>query len=440
MNARQLSLHEATAAGEGAARITTLDNGLRIVTEAMPHVATATVGVVCSAGSRAETEAEHGLAHFLEHMAFKGTARRNARQIAEEIEAVGGDLNAATSVESTAYHARVLGEHVPLAIDILGDILTHSTFEAGEIEREKGVILQEIAAVADTPDDLVFDVFSESAFAGQAIGRPILGTAETVTGLSDAAIRGFLAREYRPERMVVSAAGQLDHDAVVEAAANAFGDLPRGDAAARPGARYSGGERRLSRRLEQAHVVLGFEAPSHNDPASYAAQVFTSIVGGGMSSRLFQEVREKRGLAYAVYAFNWGYVDTGLFGLYLGTGQPTLAEGLNVSLAVLAETVETATEAEIARAKAQLKVSLLMALESTGGRSDQLARHLLAYDRLIPVSEMVARIDAVDAAAIRAAGRRMLASPPTLSAIGPLKGMAPLARLSAALPPRAAAA
>jgi predicted Zn-dependent peptidase len=404
-------------------KVTTLPSGLRVATLAMPHVETASLAIVAGAGSRDERADEHGLAHFLEHMAFKGTRRRSARVIAEEIEAVGGDINAATSVETTAYTARVLGADIGLGMDVLSDILTDSLFDAEEIEREKGVVLQEIAAVDDTPDDLVFDLLTETAFPGQEIGRAILGTPDTVTALDAARIRGFLAREYASDQMIVAAAGAVEHDEILKEAEARLSDFRPSTARTRPAARYEGGERRLARKLEQSHVTLAFAAPSHHDPDFYAAQVFVNAVGGGMSSRLFQEVREKRGLAYSVYGFLWGYADAGLFGIYYGASDKTTKEAMKVSLDCLLAAGNAIDAAEIARAKAQLKVSLLMALESSSARADQMARHLLAYGRLIPAAEIVAKVDAISAADVARAARRILSSAPTLAAVGPGKGL-----------------
>ena len=410
--------------------VTTLASGLRVATLRMPHVETASLAIVAGAGSRDEAAGEHGLAHFLEHMAFKGTRRRSAKGIAEEIEAVGGDINAATSTETTAYTARMLARDVPLGLDVLADIITDSVFDGAEIRREKGVVLQEIAAVDDTPDDLVFDMFSEVAFGGQAIGLPILGTRKTVRALDAQLLRGFLAREYAAGRVVVAAAGAVDHDQVVREAEARLAGLATADGGSRAAAAYSGGERRLNRRLEQAHVVLGFAAPSHSDPDFYAAQAFANIMGGGMSSRLFQEVREKRGLVYAVHSFVWGYSDAGVFGVYFGAGETTAGEAMDVSVDCLVAGLDDVGEAEIARARAQLEVSLLMALESSGARADQMARHLIAYGRIIPPAEIIARVGAVTLADVGRVGRRILSSRPTLSAIGPTRRLAAVDRLA----------
>src|SRR3954471_14071176 len=277
-------------------RITRLENGFTIVTETMPHVATATLGVWVGAGSRHERAGEHGLSHLIEHMAFKGTRRRSARRIAEDIENVGGEINAATSVEFTNYTARVLGETIGVALDVLGDILTESSFEESELAREKGVILQEYAAVEDDPDDLVFDAFMETAFAGQAIGRPILGRPETIKSFDGGTIRAFMAREYAPERMVLAAAGDVRHDGVLAAAERHFGALPEAPRDGAAPASYTGGERRMQRRLEQASLVLGLPGCSFKDPVYYATHMFAHVLGGGLTSRLWHEVCEQRGL------------------------------------------------------------------------------------------------------------------------------------------------
>jgi predicted Zn-dependent peptidase len=419
--------------------ITTLPSGLRVVTLAMPHVETASLAIVAGAGSRDEAAGEHGLAHFLEHMAFKGTTRRSAKAIAEEIEAVGGDINASTSTETTAFTARLLGTDVPLGLDVLSDILTESLFDPKELRREKGVVLQEIAAVDDTPDDLVFDMFSETAFGGQPIGLPILGTPKTVRALDADLLRGFLAREYSADRMVVAAAGAVNHEQVVREAEARLARFGKGKARKRGKAAYIGGERRVSRRLEQAHVVLGLSAPSHNDKDFYPAQVFVNIMGGGMSSRLFQEVREKRGLAYSVYSFHWGYSDAGIFGVYFGAAEKTVGDAMNVSLDCLMAGLDDISEIEVARARAQLKVSLLMALESSSARADQMARHLIAYGRLIPPSEIIAKVDAISVGDVRRAGRRILSSAPTLTTIGPTRPLPSLDAIVARIGlPRAA--
>ena len=348
-------------------RVTKLPSGLSVVTEASAHALTAAVGVFVAAGSRHESLAEHGLSHLLEHMAFKGTRRRSARQIAEEIEDVGGDLNAETGVERTAYFARTLGRDVGLALDVIGDILTDSLFDPEELEREKNVIVQEIAAVEDTPDDHVFDLLTASAWPDQAIGRPILGTRERVGAFDRAAIDAYLRGHYGASAVVLAGAGAVDHDELVVLAETRLQGLPAAPPRAIAPAAYQGGETRLKRKLEQTHVVVAFEGRPVGAPDHDAAAVFAAAAGGGMSSRLFQEVREKRGLAYSIYAFHWDYSDTGLFGFYAGSSDRDAAEVVSASLDCLAEAAHRLTEREIERAKAQMKVSVLSALEQPGG-------------------------------------------------------------------------
>lgn len=400
--------------------VTTLPSGLRIVTDRMPHLETASLGVWVAAGSRHETSEERGLSHLLEHMAFKGTRRRSAREIAEEIESAGGDLNAATSTEQTAYYAHMLAADVPLGIDILADILTDSIFDAEELEREKGVILQELGAVEDTPDDLVFDLFNLAAFPDQAIGWPILGTPDHVRSFDRKRIAHYLSGHYRAGAMVVGAAGAIEHARIVDTVAKAFGSVPIAPTAAAVPARYVGGEQKLKRRLEQAHIVIGFQGASYADPEHYALHVFANAVGGGMSSRLFQEVREKRGLVYAINAFHWSYSDSGLFGFYAATGPAQVAELMPVALDCLARSAETLTEAEIQRSKAQLKVALFTGLESPASRAEQIARQLLVFGRVLTREEMLAKIDELTVAEIRRAGAAALKSPPSVAAVGPI--------------------
>lgn len=413
--------------------ITRLSNGLTVATERMPEIATATLGVWVGTGSRHEMPHEHGLSHLIEHMAFKGTERRTARQIAEDIENVGGDINAATSVEYTSYTARVLGENVDVALDVLGDILIHSTFEAGELAREKGVILQEYAAVEDTPDDLVYDAFMETAFAEQPIGRPILGTPQTVRGFDEGAIRAFMKREYTPSKMVLAAAGDVDHARIVDIAERTFGKMPTaGVRPPEPGI-YSGGERRIARKLEQANLVLGLPGLSFKDQGYYATHLFTHILGGGLTSRLWHEVRENRGLAYSIEAFHWPFSDCGLFGIGAGTAGADVGELLDVTLDCMRQATQDVSEVELTRAKAQMKVALLAALETPGGRIERIARQLLSWGRVLESSEVVRKVDALALDQVREAGEQLLQGTPTLAAIGPLKGLPSLDKIALAL-------
>lgn len=440
-----MTLHRPTRSSPGKAgtgpraeapRISTLDNGLRVVTEAMPQLATASLGVWIRAGSRHELAGEQGLAHLLEHMAFKGTRRRNALAIVEEIEQVGGDLNAETSVERTSYYARVLGENVPLALDILSDIITEPAFDKDELKREKGVVLQEIGACEDSPDEVVFDMFMETAYGGGAIGRRILGTPRTVRAQTPQSMRGFLHRQYRAPEMVVAAAGAVEHEEVVEHVAKLFAPLPAGEAALPSEGLYTGGEERKARPLEQAHLVLGFEGASFRSPDHYALQVFSNLLGGGMSSRLFQEIRERRGLCYEIYSFHQPFSDTGAFAVYGGTGADRLGEFMPVLLDCLREAADRPSAREVERAKAQIKVSLLMGLESSARRAEQMARHVLAFGRVVPRAEIVAVIDAITPAQVSRVACAMLKSRPTVTAVGPvrrlMRGDSIAARLGAA--------
>jgi predicted Zn-dependent peptidase len=419
--------------------ITRLPSGLVVVTDAMTHLETASLGVWVGAGSRDERTDEHGISHLLEHMAFKGTSRRTARQIAEEIEAVGGDLNAATSIETTTYYARVLRADVPLALDVLSDILTDPAFDPQELRREQNVIVQEIGAAEDTPDDLIWDRLQEVAFTGQPIGRSVLGTRATVRSFDRARLAAYLARNYRAPDMVIAAAGAVDHRAVVDQVTCAFASFAGSPAPAPEPARFVGGSRVESRDLEQVHIALAMQGLPQRDPTLYSLQVFTNILGGGMSSRLFQEVREQRGLCYSIYTFHSPYSDSGVFALYAGTDSADVAELMRVVVDEINLAAETVTETEIGRAKAQMKAGLLMALESSGARAEQLARQIINWGRPIPLDEIVAKIEAVTAESTRAAGRALIArGRPAVAALGPGSGLESAVTIAGSLARRAA--
>ena len=405
-------------------RLTRLPSGLTVLTHAMPHLESTALGVWVGTGSRSERDGEHGLSHLLEHMAFKGTRRRTAIQIAEEIEAVGGEVNAATSVETTSYYARILKNDVPLAIDILADILRNSVFDPAELEREQHVILQEIGAAYDTPDDRVYDLFTEAAYPGQPIGRNILGTPQTVQSVMSPMLDRYLSEHYRGPSMVLAAAGALDHDEVVELAGERFGDMAA-DPDARPeAASYHGGDRREPRDLQETQIMVGFEGRPYTSDTYYTAQMLASIMGGGMSSRLFQEVREKRGLCYSIYAFHWGFSDTGIFGVHAATGPDDVAELMPVVLGELERAAHDIDGRELDRARAQLRAGLLMTLESPAARAGQLARQMLLFGRVIPVDELVATINAISVADVRRLAEGIFTgSRPTVSAVGALDGM-----------------
>jgi predicted Zn-dependent peptidase len=413
--------------------LATLSNGLRIVTDRVDTVATVSLGLWVDVGTRHEPAQINGVAHFLEHMAFKGTERRTALAIAEEIEAVGGHLNAYTSRECTAYYAKVLKEDVGLALDILADILQHSTFEESELERERTVILQEIGQANDTPDDIIFDHFQERAYPDQAMGRPVLGSPEIIKRLSRQSVISYLQDHYGASRMVLSAAGNVDHAQIVDAAGRLLSGMPAERAVKTEPARYVGGDLRVERDLEQLHLVLGFPGLPLCDPDYYAAAVLSTAFGGGMSSRLFQEIREKRGLVYAISSFAHSYRDGGLFGVYAGTGEDEAAELLPVLCAETQKLADGFTEVELARAKAQMKAGLLMSLESTSARCEQMAQHMLIHGTPYDPDDLVRRIDAVDDAAIGRVVAGWRSGPPTLAALGPAGKLDDFARLEARL-------
>ena len=415
---------------------TRLPSGLTVVTENMPHLESVALGTWIKSGSRNETEAEHGIAHLLEHMAFKGTNTRTARQIAEQIENVGGEVNAATSTETTSYYARVLKDNVPLAVDILADILTDSVFDEEELEREKHVILQEIGAADDTPDDVVFDRFSEQAYRGQTIGRSILGTPETVKSFSSDQIRAYLSRNYTTDRMFVVAAGKVDHDAFVKQVEQRFASLPTIPSATpvMDAAHYTGGESREERDLMDTQVLLGFEGKAYHMRDFYCSQILANILGGGMSSRLFQEVREIRGLCYSVYAFHWGFSDTGIFGIHAATGGENLPELVPVIIDELRKASDHIDQQEIERSRAQIRAQLLMGQESPAARAGQIARQMMLYGRTIPNQEMMERLAGITTERLTdLAGRLFFDTVPTLSAIGPMDHLVPLDDIKGAL-------
>jgi predicted Zn-dependent peptidase len=401
-------------------RVSTLANGLRIATDPVDTVDTVSLGIWVDVGTRHEPAAINGAAHFLEHMAFKGTTRRTARAIAEEIEAVGGHLNAYTSRESTAYYGKVLKEDVALALDILADILQHSTFDAEELERERTVILQEIGQANDTPDDIIFDYFQECAFPDQAMGRPVLGQPQIIRELPRDAVIAYLRDHYGARRMVLAAAGNLEHERLVDLAETLLSGLPADRAVSTEPARYAGGDCREDRDLEQLHLVVGFPGVVLGDPDYYAASVLSTAFGGGMSSRLFQEIRERRGLVYAIHSFVHGYRDGGLFGIYAGTGEDEAAELVPALCDEALKLREGLTPTELNRAKTQMKAGLLMSLESTAARCEQLAQHLLIHGTPFDPVEVVRRIEAVDEAAIRRVVKLWRSAPPTVAALGPL--------------------
>jgi len=402
-------------------RIHTLSNGLRIVTEHMPGLKSASLGIWVAAGGRHETPAQNGIAHFLEHMAFKGTTRRSALQIAEEIEDVGGYINAYTSREMTAYYARVLENDVELALDVIADIVLNPIFDAREIEVERGVILQEIGQALDTPDDVIFDWLQEVAYPGQAIGRTILGAPERVKSFCKEDLTGFVGTHYGPDQLILAAAGAIDHDALVAQAEALLGGLAPRTTSTQNRASYSGGERREDKPLEQAHFALALEGPGYRNDAIYTAQVYALALGGGMSSRLFQEAREKRGLCYSIFAQAGAYADTGLITIYAGTSQDQIGELADVTIGELKRATEDLSAAEVERARVQMKAGMLMGLESPSSRAERLARMMAIWGRVPALTETVEKIDAVDVSAVRDFAQSLCANAnPALALYGPI--------------------
>ena len=414
--------------------VTKLENGITVALNHMPHLETVAFGTWVKAGARNELVDEHGIAHLLEHMAFKGTKKRSARDIVEEIENVGGDINAATSVETTAYHARMLADDIELGMDVLHDILKNSLFEPDEMQREKHVILQEIGAAHDQPDDLVFDLFQDAAYGGQPIGRPILGTPETVTGFTRKNLNSYLSKHYRGPNMVIAAAGKIDSTKLLTRVEELYGDYDNKLTDAAEPAHYIGGQSLVDRETTETQIVLGFEGRAYQAKDFYASQLLSMILGGGMSSRLFQEIREKRGYCYSVYAFHWGFSDTGIFGINAATGDDDLPKLMPLLLDELKRASEDITTAEADRARAQIRAGLMMSLESPASMAGTIARQLLLFGRTISNKELMERLEAISAERLRElAGRLFTESTPTLSVVGSTARMMDLDAISNSL-------
>ncbi len=405
-------------------RLDQLSNGMRVVSQNMPHVETVSLGVWVKAGSRTEDEHEHGISHFLEHMAFKGTPTRTAREVVEGIEDKGGYLNAATSFDTTYYYARVLKEDTDTALDILADILQNPLFSSADIDRESEVILQEIAASQDSPDDVVFDLAQQAAFSNHALGRPILGTEQSVAGFDASMLRTYMDKHYTAANMVVSAAGAINHDDLLKKSGEIFSSLNRDSGVRSSKADYQGGIKQADRHFEQSHIIVAFEGLPYVHEDYYAKQVFSALFGGGMSSRLFQEAREERGLCYSIDTYSWGLADTGLFGIHSATSPEHLSELSDVIVNELKKIAQDGPdETELARSKAQLKAGLLMSLESTGSRAEQLARQVLAFGEPRTTEELIARVDGVTTDQVRnLIGSIMTNSTPSCSGVGSFSG------------------
>ncbi len=403
-------------------QITTLPNGVRVVSESVTYVQSASVGLWVGVGSRDETDPIRGISHFIEHMLFKGTQRRTARAIADEIESRGGHLNAFTGKETTCYETRVLAEDVPLALDILTDMFRNSLFDAEEMEREKRVVIEEIKMYEDTPEELVHDIFEQTLFEDHPLGQPIIGSDKTVSGLSRDNITGYIANQYRPDRIVVAAAGNLDHDEVVRIAERTLGDL-EGTAPLRTGntPKASGKSKQVKKRdVEQVHFVLGTEGYSKSDKRRYSLSILNNVLGGNMSSRLFQEIREKRGLAYAIGTYGRSYQDGGYFCAYGGTSPDTYEQVLELTHKEFDNVRKNGlTDDELTKAKTQVRGAVVLGLESMNARMNRYGESLLSYGRVIPITEVLAEYEAVTHETIAEVAAQVLdESHLTLTAIG----------------------
>jgi predicted Zn-dependent peptidase len=414
--------------GGGLIRRTVLPGGLRVVTESMPTVRSVTVGVWVGVGSRDEAPSLAGASHYLEHLLFKGTKKRDALAISSAIDAVGGEMNAFTSKEYTCFYARVLDDDLPLAVDVVGDLVTSSVIRAADVESERGVILEEIAMHEDDPTDMVHDQFAREIFQDGPLGRPVLGSVESIESIRRAAISGYYRRRYRPQDMVVAVAGNVDHAKVIRLVRKAFGaaGMVGGDAVpSRPrGGEHrtdgGGGVRVVRRTTEQANLVLGNLGLTRTDDRRFALGVLNAALGGGMSSRLFQEVREKRGLAYSVYSYHAQYADTGVFAVYAGCVPRKVDDVLAICREEVAKVASDGiTEEELERGKGQLRGSLVLGLEDTGSRMSRIGKAELVYGEMLSVDQLLVRIDAVTLGEVSAVAADVLSSRPTLAVVGP---------------------
>ena len=399
-------------------QLTTLASGLRVASREMPGMETAAVGLYAETGSRREPARLSGLAHLFEHMVFKGAGGRSAREISEAIEDVGGELNAATDREATSFLVSVMAEHVPLGIELIADMIQRPHFTAEELDREKQVVLQELGEARDTPSDIIFDDLQSAAFADQALGRSILGEEDSIAAISVDDLNGWRLDQYRAGSLSLIAAGKVNHAQLVEWAERFFADLPEGGLDTADAAHFTGGDRVGRTASDQAHLALGFAAPSQLDSDYFAARLFADIVGGGMSSRLFQQLREERGLAYSVFASLYPYNDVGLLSIYAATARHQSAAAAQLIEDVLADCAATATERELARVRTQAKAALLMSLESPWGQANYVARQLFVYGRLVDPAEVVAQLEAVTLEDVRTAGAKMLSGPRARATIG----------------------
>lgn len=415
-------------------KITELDSGLRIITDTVPEMETVALGVWADVGTRHEDLRHNGVAHMVEHMMFNGTPTRTSRQIAEAVEDVGGQINAYTSREITAYYIHLLKNDMPMAMDILSDILQRPTFPDNELEKERGVILQEIGMTNDTPDDVVFDHYQETAYPDQALGAPILGRESIIEGMKKETLYDYVHRFYTPRKLVVSAAGNVNHEAFADVVRTMFADLPQDTNQSYAPARYAGGDKRTEKELEQSHVVMGFQGINREDPDYYSAVILATVLGGGMSSRLFQEIREKRGLVYSIYSSHSSYHDDGQFEIYAGTGPESLDKLIPVTCEEIVKIMQNPiSEAELSRAKAQIKAGILMSRESMLSRANRQAKYLINFGRAPDVARLIAQVDAVTIYSVQKIAQKIFSGKPTLAALGPVKGLEDYEKIHARL-------
>jgi predicted Zn-dependent peptidase len=414
-------------------QVTTLDNGLCIATDSMPDAESVVVGAWVGVGTRHEPWNANGVAHLVEHMMFKGTKKRSAYALSTAIENKGGSMNAHTTREETAYYARVLPEEAEGATEIVADMLRHSVFDAKELAREKQVIIQEIGRDLDSPEDYTFDMMHKLALPKQKIGRSILGTADVIAGLPRAAATGYVAQHYTAANMVLVAAGKIAHQAFVAMVKKHFAGLKRGKKPVAEKAHVAGGEQRLQKEIEQVHIILGFAGPGYHAKAMYPAQVLSLIVGGSAASRLFQKVREKRGLVYTINSAHAGFSDAGIFQIYAGTDPKRLRELIPVVCEELRDVTKNVTRGELARAKAQLRADLLMGKESVMRRAEVLGHQILAHGKPIPTEQILKKLMAVTQSDVQAMAAIIFAQKPILTALGPLDELEDYKKIAARL-------
>jgi predicted Zn-dependent peptidase len=398
--------------------LTTLPNGLRVASRPMRSVETIAVGLYAATGSRHEPKQLNGLAHLFEHMVFKGAGGRSAREISDLVESVGGDLNASTDRELTAFYASLLAPDLALGVRLLADMVRRPHFEDRHLELEKKVVLQELAEALDTPSDVVFEQLQDAAFPGQALGRSVLGTEQTIRSISVDDLHHWLQTQYAPASLLLVGAGKLDHQQLVDLAEEALGDMkPSGTEQPEPG-RFVGGQRFGRRKSDQAHIAIAMEAPQWGAPDAYASQLFADVVGVGSSSKLFQELREEQGLAYSVSAGAQNFADAGLFWTYVAADRSDAELVRSEIERVLAEAASGLEVRDLERARALAKAGMMMSLESCWGQASYLATRLLRDGRLIEPHDIVERLDAVTLDEVRDVGTRMLSRPRAISSVG----------------------